>query len=133
MLKSLLKKTHLKLKKLKIICIIAYFSILFPAWGKESPMLVLVSKEKQIITFELPCNPTTGYRWQVLQYDKKFLEYVKTDYQAKNPQLMGAGGIEKFYFKKKSTKAFDTKISLQYIRSWEKKPVQKQIVKISSN
>ncbi len=133
MLRSLLKKPYQKLKKLKIICIIAFSGILFPAWGVENPMLVFVPKEKKIISFELPSNPATGYRWQVVQYDKTLLDYVKTEYQAKNPQLIGGGGVEKFYFKKKDNKTFKTQISLQYARSWEKKSVQTQIVKISIN
>lgn len=133
MLKNLLKKPHLKLKKLKIAFVIAFSNILFPAWGHESPVLVLVPKEQKIISFSLPSNPTTGYRWNIIKYDKNILEYIKTDFQAKKPQLIGSGGFEKFYFKKKNQKAFTTEITLNYSRSWEKNSVRSQIVKISSN
>ena len=133
MLKSQLKKPHLKLKKLKIFCTLAFSSILFPAWGLDNPMLVFVSKDEKSIQFELPSNPTTGYRWQVLNYDHEKLLYVKTEYLAKKPMLMGSGGVEKFYFKRKNQNAFETQISLQYARHWENKPVKTQIVKISTN
>lgn len=96
-------------------------------------MLVFVSLDEKSIEFELPSNPTTGYRWQVLNYDHEKLFYVKDEYQAKKPILMGSGGVEKFYFKRKTSKAFQTQISLQYARSWENKPVKIQIVKISTN
>lgn len=96
-------------------------------------MLVFSSLDQKSIQFELPSNPTTGYRWQILNYDHDKLLFVKTEYQAKKPILIGSGGVEKFYFKKKINKAFQTQISLQYARSWENKPVEIQIVKISIN
>ena len=62
-------------------------------------------------------NPTTGYNWQVKDYDRKIIEQVgKEDYKSEGDKI-GSGGHYTFNFKALSPG--ETKWELDYLRSWE--------------
>ncbi len=126
-----LKKLLQKLKKLNLTSTLIFSSILFSAYGSKEPLLVLVSQDQKEFSFQLPSNPSTGYRWKILDYDHQKLSYTKVQYIASKPQLMGSGGFERFYFKKLGSKPFKTIIKLTYQRPWEKNSGLIQVVNVS--
>ncbi|GAB4503959.1 MAG: hypothetical protein Fur0043_09520 [Anaerolineales bacterium] len=77
----------------------------------------------QTLTVSLEANPTTGYRWQVLQIDPAVLEQSgEAEYkQAAGAEgLTGAGGVETLRFE--ALAAGQTTLTLGYMRSWESVP-----------
>ena len=77
----------------------------------------------------LDSNPTTGYEWEVT-YDDKMLALVDKEYSAeKCPGLVGAGGTRYFTFK--TLKKGETKITLDYQRSWEKESIDQRVFTVN--
>jgi len=127
------KKQAQSLKKLNFFYTLFFSSLLFPVTASSKPLLVFVNKDESIVTFQLKSNPTTGYRWKLVQFDKSKLKLSKTRFIANQPQLMGSGGQEEFVFKRLDSGSLNTKISLRYQRSWEPNKGPEQIVKISTD
>jgi len=69
----------------------------------------------------LDANPTTGYQWSVIQFDKALLTLSASNYQKPQNTLIGAGGQMHFTFKLNKGKNYpdSTKIFFKYSRSWE--------------
>jgi inhibitor of cysteine peptidase len=81
--------------------------------------------------FNLPSNPTTGYRWSIKSFDSSSLKFNHSDYKTTNSNLIGGGGVERFYFNVLAPqKGIDTYIELTYSRPWEKEVVNTQKVHI---
>lgn len=80
-------------------------------------------------TIILPANPTTGYQWSIVNYDKNLFMYVTSNYLPPESKLMGASGTMKYSFELRpgvkvpplSTMLFN------YARPWEKEPSLKVI------
>ena len=68
-------------------------------------------------TINLEGNPTTGYRWEVVEYDERMLKLTGEDYTSSSDRI-GAGGIQEFTFT--ASQAGRTKVELVYRRPWEK-------------
>lgn len=82
------------------------------------------------VTVTLPANPTTGFQWSVVQFDKKVLSLSRSNFERPKTNLIGAGGQMNFTFLVLKTKNYpkSTKIELKYARSWEpKSAVTKQV------
>ncbi len=63
-------------------------------------------------------NPTTGYNWQIKDYDKNIIEQVgEVDYVSESDKI-GSGGHYTYNFKALSPGT--TKLELIYLREWEK-------------
>lgn len=71
----------------------------------------------------LDANPTTGYQWSVLQYDKERFTLSRADYQKPQTNLIGAGGVMQFRFCLNQGKTYPKKTQMlfQYARSWDPK------------
>ncbi|MHB1345878.1 MAG: protease inhibitor I42 family protein [Candidatus Humimicrobiaceae bacterium] len=68
----------------------------------------------------LKSNQTTGYGWKLSEKtDAKIIFLVSSDYEtsSRDKDIAGAGGIETFTFQ--AAKPGQTKLILEYIRSWE--------------
>ena len=64
-------------------------------------------------------NPSTGYEWQLANpLDAQFLQLLGKEYLTEDTALVGAGCEQEWRFK--ALKPGSTKISLKYLRSWEK-------------
>ncbi|MCX5705777.1 MAG: protease inhibitor I42 family protein [Candidatus Omnitrophica bacterium] len=64
-------------------------------------------------------NPSTGYEWQLAEaLDGNFLVLVNKEYSGGDPTMVGSGCEQEWTFK--ALKPGSTKISLKYLRSWEK-------------
>lgn len=69
----------------------------------------------------LDANPTTGYQWSVVQFDKKLLTLTKSQFLRPKTNLIGAGGQMQYTFtlNKGKTYSSKTKMVFKYSRSWE--------------
>lgn len=69
----------------------------------------------------LPANPTTGFQWSVVRFDKNLLILSKSSYERPKTNLIGAGGQMHFIFtlQKKQGYPASTEIVFKYARSWE--------------
>jgi inhibitor of cysteine peptidase len=76
----------------------------------------------QILTVTLDSNPTTGYRWELLQLDATLLQQVgQSDYKPAAPVapgMVGRGGTETFRFQAAGPGSGSLKLG--YRRPWEK-------------
>jgi predicted secreted protein len=78
----------------------------------------------------LESNLTTGYKWEA-SFDSNLIKLVKSDYkQAESkPDMVGVGGKEYFTFE--GLKKGDTKVTLDYQRSWEQGSVDQKVFNVS--
>jgi len=75
----------------------------------------------EIFSLSLPCNPTTGFNWELKSIDRKIaVPDGPIDFQKSpaSPGLIGAGGT--CVLPIKGVKPGRTKAVLVYRRSWEK-------------
>ena len=87
----------------------------------------LITKKNPTLTLHLPSNPTTGYSWFLISYNKNLLDLVSQTYTPTNTtknskQLVGAGGYETWQFKATQSALIAprvTYIKLAYVRPWE--------------
>jgi len=93
----------------------------------NSPVKNIEVKAGQRFIIRLDANPTTGYQWQLVQpLDPNILELVSSEYRPTETKLVGAGGKEVWTFK--AVGAGKAKLSLKYVRPWEKdaKPAERE-------
>lgn len=78
------------------------------------------SKASQFVV-SLAANPTTGYQWSLVSYDKSFLNLASSVYQRPQTKAIGAGGQMLFTFtlNKGAHYPEKTKMLFKYARSWE--------------
>jgi inhibitor of cysteine peptidase len=95
---------------------------------------VTESLEKTVgdaFTITLDSNPSTGYSWAA-EYDENYLSLTSSTYESNaDPELVGAGGRERFEFK--AIKAGETEITLSYRRPWEEgvEPIKRHISRVT--
>lgn len=82
-------------------------------------MAVNVNQASFIV--KLAANPTTGFQWQVVKFDKSLLTLSSSQYQRKKINLIGTGGQMLFKFTLNKGKSYPTKTTMvfKYARSWE--------------
>lgn len=80
-----------------------------------------VNKKNNSFAVSLVANPTTGFEWSVIGYDKQLLTLTKSSYQKPKTNLMGAGGQMIFTFTLNAGKSYpkNTIIAFKYARHWE--------------
>jgi inhibitor of cysteine peptidase len=69
------------------------------------------------IVIKIPENPTTGFRWELEEFDNSALEMQASDFSSKSTILTGSGGEKSFTIKTKQIG--QTSISLKLWRDWE--------------
>ena len=75
----------------------------------------------EIFSIKLPCNPTTGFKWEVKSINRKIAAPAgPAEFQEKPavPGMVGAGGT--CVLRIKGVKPGKTKAIMVYRRSWEK-------------
>jgi inhibitor of cysteine peptidase len=91
----------------------------------------------QTFTLHLKSNPTTGYRWELVECDDAVVCLVKEHFtpssevgERSGARKVGAGGVQTFAFI--ASKLGQTTLKLVYRRSWEKdvEPLQTFIVTV---
>lgn len=98
----------------------------------NKPLSIKVDKNQSSFTVNLPANPTTGYQWSVVRFNKKLLTLSGSVYQKPDTQLMGAGGrmIYTFTVNKERTAPKVTRLVFQYARPWEKQDTTGSMQKV---
>jgi inhibitor of cysteine peptidase len=126
--KCLSIEEHMNIRS--FFCVFALLAVLISLTGCQSSTEVRMDnqangsevtvKPEQVLVIQLESNPTTGYGWEITQYDEAVLktqgdaEYVSSD---PGQKLVGAGGVEVFRFK--PIVSGKTHLQLVYRRSWE--------------
>jgi len=84
----------------------------------------------QVLEVSLEANPTTGYRWEVLEVDTHILQPVGEPEFKPESKLMGAPGVETLRFQVVGEGR--TTLRLAYRRPWEKdvKPLKTYTVEV---
>ena len=77
---------------------------------------------RQEFNVTLPSNPSTGFGWKVVSYDRQFLQLLRTRYQKPDPPRPGAPGQQLFEFL--PLKSGTTVIVFHYQRPFEKQVVR---------
>jgi len=100
------------------------------AWAGDVPAAPAASKPAdsmqselvvgETLAIKLPCNPTTGYEWQLKSVSRKIATPVgEVEFQKSEAKgLLGSGGT--CVLTLKGVKPGKTKVVLVYRRSWEK-------------
>lgn len=113
-----------------IACLLLAFAMFVHAANNLS---VNVDVKQSSFVIPLKANPTTGYNWSVIQFDKNLLGFTHSEYQRPNTQLMGAGGTMLFTFTLNKKKSYpkSTTITFKYARAWEPEKAVMQIVVVN--
>ena len=87
-----------------------------------STMSMTVSAKKKEFSVQLPANPTTGFQWSLINFDKKLVKMTSKKYIVPKTNLIGAGGKMVFNFALVRRKSYPqkTQITFVYARGWEK-------------
>lgn len=103
-------------------CVLMSCAVLAQAQATaNSDELMNVNSNNPDFTISVPANPTTGFQWTVIDYDKALLNLTHSQYVKPNSKLIGAGGVMKFTFDRNSGVAYpaSTEITLKYARPWQ--------------
>jgi inhibitor of cysteine peptidase len=99
-----------------------------------SATVIRVGASQPTFEVKLASNPTTGYQWKVVRYNKTCVSMKDSRYLAPKRQMIGAGGQMIFTFQNLNGKGCSsTTILFTYARPWESKQGQlkKVIVQFS--
>lgn len=88
----------------------------------DEPMSINIDADKPNFVITLAANPTTGFQWTVVEFDKDLLSLSSSVYQRPDTKLIGAGGHMLFTFTLNKGKAYpqSTNLVFKYARPWEK-------------
>src|SRR3989338_3132934 len=116
------------LKKIIFITALLFCATLF-ANDNTTPQFTtrqkpIVVSQERTFTITLQSNPTTGFSWKLVSYDKNLMAFVgHRYYPPTNKKLMGAPGYEVWTFQaNKGNYAINVvgHVRMTYARSWEK-------------
>jgi inhibitor of cysteine peptidase len=88
---------------------------------REEHHALTVRRGKKFI-IELRSNPSTGYRWHLLFFNKNMLKLISSEFEPKTASQIGTGGTQRFIFE--ATKEGTTRIKLIYKRPWERETLK---------
>jgi inhibitor of cysteine peptidase len=98
-----------------LLCLISWISY-------ASKVMMSVSPEETSFRVTLPTNPTTGYQWQIIFYDKSLLELTAQQYTALKAKslFIGSGGLTRFVFTLKEGQVYPayTELKFKYVQPW---------------
>ncbi len=105
---------------MRILATILFWSLSITAYAIEDLSINVNNNAKGFIV-TLPANPTTGFQWSVVKYDKELLTLNGSQFKAPNTKLIGAGGTMLFTFSLNKGKTVPVRTGMQfrYARSWE--------------
>ena len=86
-----------------------------PVTSMKTSTAELRTKTGTEFSIDLPCNRTTGHRWEA-HYDSSFIELLTSNY-TRSSEKPGSGGIESFTFK--ALEKGRTLLRMTYKRPWE--------------
>ena len=105
-------------------CILASILLVFSVGGNASTSdseSINTSATKNSFIVTLAANPTTGFQWKLVTYNKNLFNLDNSVYKKPNTNLIGAGGQMIFNFSLKNGKIYpaSTQMVFKYSRSWE--------------
>ena len=108
------------------------FSFVVAAANAANPIVMTVPVNQKQFSINLDSNPTTGYQWTLIKFDKTLLALTASQYIPATSKLMGAGGQMQFAFKlgKGKTYPLMTTMIFKYQRPWESEAGTLQTVNI---
>ena len=110
------------------------FSLIANAGSAAGDDLTMnVNSSQSSFVVQLAANPTTGFQWQAVKYDKNLFSLISSHYQKGQTNLIGAGGQMQFTFTLNKGKSYPakTKMLFKYARSWE--PETSTLKKVTVN
>ncbi|MCL9685820.1 protease inhibitor I42 family protein [Legionella maioricensis] len=103
-------------------CVLLGLSIIANAGSAAGDDLTINADSSQSsFVVQLAANPTTGFQWKVVRFDKNLLSLISSHYQKNQTNLIGAGGQMQFTFILNKGKSYPAKTNMvfKYARSWE--------------
>ncbi|MDI1352009.1 MAG: protease inhibitor I42 family protein [bacterium] len=95
------------------------FSLIANANANDTLSINVEPKQKTFVV-TLDANPTTGYQWSVVTFDKKLINLSASKFVRPQTNLIGAGGSMLFTFKiNDNAHLKTTSIVFKYARPWE--------------
>ena len=90
-------------------------------------------EQGQILVVTLESNPSTGYRWELVENNESILKHFgQSEFKSSDPTMVGAGGWEIFRFK--AVSAGQMTLELVYHRSWEDvEPLKTYSIQVTVN
>lgn len=94
----------------------------------QETMIQKVPPNQEKITIELPANRSTGYQWDLIDYNHGILQLLEARYVQGRSNRIGSPGLMRYRFKVHPGDIFpiQTSISLQYSRPWDKNSADKK-------
>ena len=98
-------------------------------------MSIDVDSSQSSFEVSLASNPTTGFQWSIVSFDKELLTLTSVSFQRPDSRLIGAGGHTLFTFSLNKGKSYPktTSIMFKYARPWEKSSSNQTIQNVSIN
>ncbi|MGC1183200.1 protease inhibitor I42 family protein [Legionella sp.] len=95
--------------------------------------LLNVSVNDPNFVIVLPANPSTGYQWTVVYYDKSLLALIASNFEKEKTDRIGTGGQMHFTFALRNVNYFpeNTEIQFKYAQSWEPKSATMKTIKVN--
>lgn len=89
--------------------------------AKAEDEAITVNSDQATFAVRLDANPTTGYNWSVLKYDKQLFSLTNSTYLNPKEGLIGAGGQMLFNFTLNKGVEYpdETIIVFKYARPWD--------------
>lgn len=103
-----------------ILSAVLFWGFSIMANASDNLSINVTSSQPSFIV-SLAANPTTGYQWSAVKFDKDLLTLTSSKYQKPNTKLIGAGGQMLFTFTLNKGKTYpkETNMVFKYARSWE--------------
>lgn len=103
----------------RVYILIMAFLMFASCVSAEETLETINAEAGRDFTITLESNGSTGYQWQLAEpVDENFIQLVESKYIDAGNGLPGAPGKEEWTFK--PIKTGRAKISLEYIRPWER-------------
>lgn len=100
--------------------VLAKVSVATPPPLTDAQQTICVARNQQQIILVVQANPTTGFMWRVVDYDRRWIDHVSHQYQRPTTSLIGAPGIDIFRFHlKELNQSIQSSIQLRLQRPWE--------------
>jgi len=115
--------------KIILACLLVSFAVLANA---ADTMTIKVNKTQSEFLITLPSNPTTGYQWTVVSFDKSLFTLKTSQFLPPKTKLIGAGGQMQFNFALIAGKTYpaSTRMKFKYRRPWEPATGTLKIVRV---
>lgn len=102
--------------------LLSYVLFLFSlsAYADDELIINVNTKQTQFV-LSLAANPTTGYQWSVVSFDKNLLTLKSSKYLKSPSNLIGSGGQMQYIFSVNKGKKIppSTNLQFKYARAWE--------------